>query len=84
MLRVYGHYTLLYSQGKLKKLKQIPYLNIFVPRSCIRSGLATKKWFTLDIHTRIFRRVKSKIVGGLTEITQGVIINHQSVYKCAE
>ena len=33
------------SQGKLeqKNLKQIPYQNIFVPRSCIKSGLATKK-----------------------------------------
>ena len=30
------------SQGKLDKtLKQIPYQNIVVPRSCIRSGLAT-------------------------------------------
>ena len=47
------------SQGKLeKKLKQIPYQNIVVPRSCIRSGLATQNLFTLDIHRRIFRRVK--------------------------
>ena len=30
------------SQGKLKNnLKQIPYQNMFVSQSCIRSGLAT-------------------------------------------
>ena len=44
------------SQGKLeKKLKQIPYQNIFVARSCIRSALATQILFTLDIHGRIFK-----------------------------
>ena len=49
------------SQGKLEKnLKQIPYQNIFVPRSCIWSGQATQNLFTLDIHRRIFRRMKSK------------------------
>ena len=52
-----------------KNLKQIPYQNIFVPRSCIRSGLATQNLFTLDIHRRIFRRVKSKIAEDLIEIT---------------
>ena len=58
-----------YSQGKLeKKLKQIPYQNIFVPRSCIRSGLATQNLFTLDIHRRILRRVKSKMADYLEEI----------------
>ena len=42
------------SQGKLEqKLKQFPYQNIFVPRSCIRSGPATQNLFTLDIHRRI-------------------------------
>ena len=57
-------------QGKLeKKLKQIPYQNRFVPRSCIRSGLATQNLFTLDIHRMIFRRVKFKMVDYLTEIT---------------
>ena len=56
-----------YSQGKLeKKLKLIPYQNIFVPRSWMRSGLATHP---LDIHRRIFRRVKSKMADYLTEIT---------------
>ena len=59
-----------FSQGKLEKnLEQIPYQNIFVPRSCIRSGLATQNLFTLDIHRRIFRRVKSKMAEDLTEIT---------------
>ena len=58
------------SQGKLaKNLKQIPYQNIFVPRSCIRSGLATHNFFTLNIHRRIFRRVKSKMADYLTEMT---------------
>ena len=58
------------SQGKLEKnLEQIPYQNIFVPRSCIRSGLATQNLFTLDIHRRIFRMVKSKMAEDLTEIT---------------
>ena len=58
------------SQGKLEKnLKQIPYQNIFAPRSCIRSGLAAQNLFTLDIHRRIFRRVKSKMADYLTEIT---------------
>ena len=58
------------SQGKLEKnLEQNPYQNIFVPRSCIRSGLATQNLFTLDIHRRIFRRVKSKMAEDLTEIT---------------
>ena len=49
---------ILTSQGMLeKKLEQIPYWyqNIFLPRSCIRSGLATQNLFTLDIHKRIFR-----------------------------
>ena len=51
-----------YSQGKLaKNLKQIPYQNIFVSWSSLRSGPATQNLFTLDIHGRIFRRVKSKI-----------------------
>ena len=73
------------SQGKLEKnLEQIPYQNIFVPRSCIRSGLATHNLFTLDIHRRIFRRVKFKMAEDLTEITQGVIMNHQFAYKCAD
>ena len=59
-----------FSQLKLEiNLEQIPYQNIFVPRSCIRSGLATQNLFTLDIHRRIFRRVKSKIAEDLTEIT---------------
>ena len=58
------------SQRKLEKnLEQIPYQNIFVPRSCIRSGLVTQNLFTLDIHRRIFRRVKSKMAEDLTEIT---------------
>ena len=57
------------SQGKLvKNLKQIPYQNIFVPWSCIRSGLVTQNWFTLDIYRRIFRRVKSKMADSVTEI----------------
>ena len=44
----------IYSQGKLaKNLKQIPYQYIFVPRSCIRTGLATQFFFTLDIHRKI-------------------------------
>ena len=55
-----------HSQGKLaKNLKQIRYQNISVPRSCIRTG----NLFTLDIHRRIFRRVKSKMADDLTEIT---------------
>ena len=71
------------SQGKLEKnLKQIPYQNICVQRSCIRSGLPTQNVFTLDIHRRIFRRVKSKIADYLTEIFLGVIINHQFAYNC--
>ena len=58
------------SQGKLaKNLKQVPYQTIFVPRSCIRSGQATQILFTLDIHRRIFRRVKIKMADYLTEIT---------------
>ena len=58
------------SQGKLeKKLKQIPYQNIFVLRSCIRTGLATQNLFTLDIHRRIFNRIKSKMADYLTKIT---------------
>ena len=60
----------LISQRKLaKNLKQITYQNICVPRSCIRSVLATQNLFTLDIHRRIFRRVKSKMADYLTEIT---------------
>ena len=75
----------LISQRKLaKNLKQIPYQNIFVPLSCIRSGLATQNLFTLDIHRRIFGRVKSKMADYLTKITSGVIINHQFAYKCAD
>ena len=71
---LYCHYhdykTKCTSQGKIEKnLKLIPYQNIFVPRSCIRSGLATQNLFTLDIHRRIFRRVKSKMADYLTEIT---------------
>ena len=58
------------SQEKLKKkLKQIPYQNIFVPRSCTRAGLATQNLFTLDIHRIILSRVKSKMANYLTEIT---------------
>ena len=61
---------LTFSRGKLEKnLEQIPYQNIFVPRSCIWFGLATQNLFTLDIHRRIFRRVKSKMADYLTEIT---------------
>ena len=57
-------------QGKLaKNLKQIPYQNIFVSRSRIRSGLATQNLFTLDIHKRIFWKVISKMADYLTEIT---------------
>ena len=63
-----------------KNLKQILNQNIFVPRSCIRSGLATQNLFTLDIHRRIFRRVKYKMADYLTEIPWGVIINHQFAY----
>ena len=56
-----------YSRGMLAiNLKQIPYQNIFVPRSCRRSGLATQNLFTLDIHRRIFMRVKSKMADYLT------------------
>ena len=40
-----------------KKLKQISYQNMFLPRSCIRSGLAIGNLFTRDIHRRIFRDV---------------------------
>ena len=55
------------SQRKLEKnLKQIIYQNIFVLRSCIRSGLATQHLFTLDIHRRIFRRLKLKMADYLT------------------
>ena len=73
------------SQGKLEKnLKQIPYQNMFVPRSCIRFGQATHNLFILDIHRRNFRRVKFKMADYLTEITQGVIINHRFVFKCAD
>ena len=55
------------SQGKLeKKLEQTPYQNIFVPRSCIRSGLATQNLYTLHIYGRISRRVKSKMAEDLT------------------
>ena len=50
------------SQRKLEKnLEQIPYQNIFVPRSCIRSGLVTQNLFTRDIHRRIFRRVQTDV-----------------------
>ena len=64
---VFAGNVIIISQGKLaKNLKQIPYQNIFVPRSCIRSGLATQNLFTPDIHRRIFRRVKSKIADDLT------------------
>ena len=63
-----GHKT--FSQGKLgKNLKQIPYQNIFVPWSCIRSGLTAQNLFTLDIHRRNFKRVKSNMADYLTEIT---------------
>ena len=56
-----------HSQEKLaENLEQLPYQNIFVPRSCKR--LATQNLFTLDIHRRIFRRVKSKMADDLTEI----------------
>ena len=42
------------SQEKLEiKLEQSPYQKIFVPRSCIRSGLATQNLFTLDIHRKV-------------------------------
>ena len=55
------------SQGKLEQnLKQIPYRNIFLMRSCIRSGLATHNFFTLDIHRGIFRRLKYKRADHLT------------------
>ena len=56
-----------HSQGKLaKNLKQISYQNMFVPLSCISSGLATHNLFTLDIHRIIFRRVISKMADYLT------------------
>ena len=67
-----------------KKLKQIPYQHIFAPRSCIRSGLDTQNLFTLNIHRRIFRRVKSKMADYLSEITWTMIINHLFVCKCAD
>ena len=59
-----------HSQRELEKnLKQIIYQNIFVSRSCIRSGLATQNLFTLDIHRRIFRRVKCQMADISQEIT---------------
>ena len=58
------------SHRKLEKnIKKIPYQNIFISRSYIRSGLATHNLFTLDIHRRIFSRVKSQMADYLTEIT---------------
>ena len=65
----------------LKKTETNSLPNIFLPRSCIRSELATQK--LLYIHRTILSRVKSKMANTLTEITYGVIIIHQFVYICA-
>ena len=53
-------------------------------QSCLRPGLPTQNLFTLDIHRRIYRRVKSIMADYVTEITMGVIINHQFVYNCGD
>ena len=63
------------SQGKLEKtLIQIPYQHIFIPRSCIRSGLVTHTLFTLGIHGGIFSRIKSKMADFHTELRYEVIL----------